>query len=71
MARSENYLKKLSKEDVINLALNYLSMFDSTLRGKRNELSELKKRLWEAWIRLTVRKYVKGMLKKRAINMER
>ena len=40
MALSKAVLKKLSKEEVINLALNYQSKFDSTLTGIRKELGE-------------------------------
>ena len=36
-------LKKLFKEEVINLALDYQSELDSTLGWIRNELSEMKK----------------------------
>ena len=43
MALSEAALKKLSKDEIINLALDYHRKFDSTLAGIRNELSDLKK----------------------------
>ena len=43
MALSESALKKLHKDEIINLALDYQSKFDSTLAGIRNELSDLKK----------------------------
>ena len=43
MAPSESALKKLHKDEIINLALDYQSKFDSTLAGVRNELSALKK----------------------------
>ena len=49
MALSEPALNKLSKGDIINLALDYQSEFNSTLVGIRNEISDLKKRLWETW----------------------
>ena len=45
MALSEAALKKLSKGEIINLALEFQSKFDSTLAGIRNELSDLKKTL--------------------------
>ena len=45
MALSEAALKKLSKDEIINLALDYQSKFDSTLAGIRNELYDLKKAL--------------------------
>ena len=43
IALSEAALKKLSKDEIINLALDYHRKFDSTLAGIRNELSDLKK----------------------------
>ena len=71
MALSEASLKKLSKEEVINLALDYQSKFDSTLAGIRNELSELKQDFQKLRPELAVSKHVKGMLEKRVINMKR
>ena len=44
MTLSGAALKKLSKEEIINLAFDYQSKFDSTLTAIRNELSELKKK---------------------------
>ena len=41
MVLPEASLKKLSKEDVINLALDYQSKFDSTLAQIRDKVSEL------------------------------
>ena len=43
MALSETFLKKFSKEEFVNLALDYESKFDSTLAEIRNEFSELTK----------------------------
>ena len=43
MSPFEAFLKKLFKEEFINLASDYQSKFDSTLAGIRNELRELKK----------------------------
>ena len=71
MTLSEAALKKLSKEDVINLALDYQSKCDSTLAGIRNELSELKKDFEKLEWELAVSKHVNGILQKRVINMER
>ena len=71
MALSETSLKKLFKEEVINLALDYQSKFHSTLAGLRNELSELKKDFEKLGSELAVSKRVIGMLEKRVINMER
>ena len=71
VALSETSLKKLFKEEVINLALDYQSKFHSTLAGLRNELSELKKDFEKLGSELAVSKHVIGMLEKRVINMER
>ena len=43
MALSESALKKLHKDEIINLALDCQNKFDSTLTGIRNELSDIKK----------------------------
>ena len=43
MAPSEAALKKLSKDEIVNLALDYQSKFDSTLAGISNELSDFEK----------------------------
>ena len=44
MALSESALKKLHKDEIINLALDYQSKFDSALTGIRNALFDFKKR---------------------------
>ena len=44
MTLSESALKKLHKDGIINLALDYQNKFDSTPAGIRNELCDLKKR---------------------------
>ena len=51
MALSESALKKLHIDEIISLALDYQSKFDTTLSGIRNELSDLKKRFRAAQIR--------------------
>ena len=43
MALSESALKKLHKDEIISLALNYQSKFDTSLTVIKNELSDLKK----------------------------
>ena len=43
MALSESALKKLHKDEIISLALDYQSKFDISLAGIKNELSDLKK----------------------------
>ena len=64
-------LKKLFKEEVINLALDYQSEFDSTLGWIRNEFSEMKKDFEKLGEKSAVSKHINGMLEKRVINMER
>ena len=43
MTLSESALKKLHKDEIISLALNYQSKFDTSLTVIKNELSDLKK----------------------------
>ena len=43
MSQSEFALKKLSKDEVIALVLEYQSKFDSTLTNKNKEISDLRK----------------------------
>lgn len=45
MVLSEVALKKLSKDEVINLALDYQGKFDSNLAGTRKRSEILKKNL--------------------------
>ena len=71
MALSEVSSNKLSKNEVINLALDYQSKFDSTLVDIRKELSELKIDFEKIGSELAVSKHVNGMLEKRVINTER
>ena len=71
MAISEVSSNKLSKNEVINLALDYQSKFDSTLVDIRKELSELKIDFEKLRSELAVSKHVNGMLEKRVINTER
>ena len=63
MALSEASLKKLSKEEVINLALDYRSKFDSIFPGIRNELSEPKQDFGKLGSELVVNKLVNEILK--------
>ena len=64
-------LKKLSKKEVVDLALDYVSKFDSTLAGMRNELRNFKKGFEKLGSELAVSKHINGMLEKRVIDMER
>ena len=71
IALSKAYLKKLSREEVINLAVDYQNKFDSTLAGISDELSKLEKDFEKLESELAVSKHVNGMLEKRLINMKR
>ena len=71
MALSESALKMLHKDEVINLALDYQSKFDSTLAGIRNELSDLKKDFEQLRSHLSVTKLVNTKLKEKVISLER
>ena len=42
MSLSESALKKLSKDEVIALTLEYQNMFDSTLTNINKEISDLR-----------------------------
>ena len=61
MALSESALKKLHKDEIINLALDYQSKLDSTLAGIRNELSDLI---------LLITKLVNAKLKEKFVSLE-
>ena len=71
MAFSESALKKLHKDEIINLALDYQSKFDSTLAGIRNELSDLKKDFEQLRSDLSVTKMVNTKLKEKVVSLER
>ena len=74
MALSESALKKLHKDEIINLALDYQNKFDSTLAGIRNELSDLKKDFEQLRSDLSITKLINTKFKKSckpgATNME-
>ena len=71
MALSESALKKLHKDEIINLALDYQSKFDSMLAGIRNELSDLKKYFEQLRSDLSVTKLVNTKLKEKVVSLER
>ena len=71
MARSESALKKIHKDEIINLALNYQSEFDSTLAGNRNKLSDLKKDFEQLRSGLLNNKLVNSKLKEKVVSPER
>ena len=71
MALPESALKKLHKDEIINLALDYQSKFDSTLAGITNELSDLKKDFEQLRSDLSVTKLVNTKLKEKVVCLER
>ena len=71
MALSETALKKLSKDEIINLALDYQSKFDSTLAGMRNELSDLKQDFENLGSDLSVARQVNSVLREMVTSLER
>ena len=71
MALSEAALNKLSKEEIINLALDYQSKFDSKLAGIRNELSDFKKDFEKLGSNLSVARQVNSVLRERVTSLER
>ena len=71
MALSESALKKLHKDEIINLALDYQNKFDSTLAGIRNELSDLKKDFEQLRSDLSITKLVNTKLKEKVVSLER
>ena len=70
MALSKAALKKLSKDKITNLALDYQSKFNSTLAGIRNELSELKKYFEKLDFDLSVGRQVNSVLRERVTSLE-
>ena len=70
MALSGPALKKLHKDEIINLALDYQSKFDSTLAGIRNELSDLKNDFEQLRSDLSVTKLVNTKLKEKVVCLE-
>ena len=71
MALSEPSLRKLLKDDIISLALDYQSKFVSTLAGIRNKLSDLKKDFEQLRSDLSITKLVNTKLKENVISLER
>ena len=70
MALSESALKKLHKDEIINLALDYQNKFDSTLAGIRNELSDLKKDFEQLRSDSLITKLVNTKLKEKVGSLE-
>ena len=71
MALSESTLKKLHKDEIINLTLDYQSKFDSTLAGIRNKLSDLAKDFEQLISDLSITKQVNTKFKEKFVSLER
>ena len=63
MSLSESALKKLSKDEVIALALEYQNMFDSTLTNINKEISDLRQNYEKMQSELCVSRQVSSKLR--------
>ena len=77
MSLSEATLKKRSKDEVINLLLNYRNKFETTLTrmntdllGLRQDLSDLKKNYIKLESELSVARQVNNKLKEHIVSLE-
>ena len=78
MSFSEATLKKLSKDEVINLLLDYQNKFETTLTrmntdlsGLRQDLSDLKENYIKLESELSVARQVNNKLKEHIVSLER
>ena len=78
MSLSEATLKKLSKDEVINLLLDYQNKFETTLTrmntdlsGLRQDLSDLKENYIKLESELSVARQVNNKLKEHIVSLER
>ena len=70
MALSESALKKLHRNEIISLALDYQSKLDSTLAGIRNKLSDLKKDFEQLRSDLSINKLLNTKTKEKVVTLE-
>ena len=70
MALSESALKKLHKDEIISLALNYQSKFDTSLTVIKNELSDLKKDFEQLRSDLLITKIVNTKLIEKVVSRQ-
>ena len=70
MALSESALKKLHRNEIISLALDYQSKLDSTLAGVRNKLSDLKKDFEQLRSDLSINKLLNTKIKEKVVTLE-
>ena len=71
MSLSEAALQKLSKDEIVSLALDLQNKFDSTLTSIRNELFDLKKDFEKLGSDLSVARQVNSVLRERVTSLER
>ena len=71
MALSEAALKKLSKDEIVSLALDLQNKFDSTLASIRNELFDLKKDFEKLGSDLSVARQINSVLRETVTSLER
>ena len=71
MALSEAALKKLSKDEIVSLALDLQNKFDSTLTSIRNELFDLKKDFEKLGSDLSVARQINSVLRETVTSLER
>ena len=70
MALSESALKKLHNNEIISLALDYQSKFDTSLAGIRKELSDLKKDFEQLRSGLSITKLVNTKLTEKIVSLK-
>ena len=71
MSLIESALKKLSKDELIALALEYLNNFDSTLTNINKEISDLRQNYGKMQSELCVSRQVSSKLKEQIVSLER
>ena len=71
MSLSESALKKLSKDEVIALALEYQNKFDSTLTNIDKEISDLRQNYEKMQSELYVSRQVSSKLNEQIVSLER
>ena len=70
MTPSESALKKLHKDEIIILALDYQNKFDFMLAGIRNEQKKIKNDFEQLRSDLSITKLVNNKLKEKVISLE-
>ena len=71
MSLSESVLKKLSKDKVIALALEYQNKFDSTLANINKEISALRQNYEKMQSELCISRQVSSKLREETVSLER